>query len=76
MYKVWLIVTTSAPEYGAVTGGRLIVVDMPPAVIVRGLGLKLVVRAKAKEVRPEDIGMFQKLMTDVVTVIRISLGVP
>ena len=49
VYATLLTVTTSGPMYGAVTGGRLITVVMPPSVIVIGVGFKLVVRAKVKE---------------------------
>lgn len=63
-----LIITTSGPENGAVTGGRIMVVVAPPALIVRGSGFKLLVRAKVEESTPDGIGTLKKLITEGVTV--------
>lgn len=49
VYVVSLIITTSGPEYGVVTGAKVMVVDVPLALIVRGLGSILVINAKVDD---------------------------
>jgi hypothetical protein len=68
VYVVLLVMITSDLEYTVVTSGKLMMEVTPLALIVRGLGLRLVVKAKSNEIILELTGTFQKLMIDVVTI--------
>jgi hypothetical protein len=48
--------TTSGPDNAVGPAGKVIVVDVPPAVTIRGRGFKLEVTAKVVDDRPDSMG--------------------
>ena len=67
VYRIVDVVVLPDGKYGLDVGRKVIRVVIPPLLMVMGSGCKLVVKAKVKEFWPGEIGMFQKLMTAVVT---------